>query len=198
MAQEVRRVGARRTASLVLVVLGTVILFVGGIALYAREEVFDADAFAQHASESLSDDRVDNAVANPIVDQAIKVGPDELINARPLLTAATRGVLASQQFRGIKDADMGWAAALDDITDATRDPVARYLEIEKLHEVGEPPPWLQTDKPWDNPEVTGQPVPVTVRIPPLDALAHGAAYFNAVERSPLHGKLLDGLRDYYG
>lgn len=44
MAQEVRRVGARRTASLVLVVLGTVILFVGGIALYAREEVFDADA----------------------------------------------------------------------------------------------------------------------------------------------------------
>jgi hypothetical protein len=99
MAQEVRRVGARRTASLVLVVLGTVILFVGGIALYAREEVFDADAFAKHASESLRDDRVDNAVANPIVDQVIKVGPDELINARPLLTAATRGVLASQEFR---------------------------------------------------------------------------------------------------
>ena len=91
MAQEARRVGARRTASLVLVVLGTVILFVGGIALYAREEVFDADAFAQHASESLGDDRVDNAVANPIVDQVIKVGPDELINARPLLTAAARG-----------------------------------------------------------------------------------------------------------
>jgi hypothetical protein len=99
MAQEVRRVGARRTASLVLVVLGTVLLFVGGIALYAREEVFDADAFAKHASESLRDDRVDNAVANPIVDQVIKVGPDQLINARPLLTAATRGVLASQQFR---------------------------------------------------------------------------------------------------
>ena len=38
-------------------------------------------------------------MANPIVDQVIKVGPDELINARPLLTAATRGVLASQQFR---------------------------------------------------------------------------------------------------
>ena len=99
MAQEVRRVGARRTASLVLVVLGTVILFVGGIALYAREEIFDPDAFAQHASESLRDDRVDNAVANPIVDKVIEFGPDQLINARPLLAAGTRGVLASQQFR---------------------------------------------------------------------------------------------------
>ena len=49
----------------------------------------------------------------------------------------------------------------------------------------------------ENVEVTGQPVLVTVRIPPLDPLAHGAAYFNAIERSPLHGKLLDGLREYY-
>jgi cytosine/adenosine deaminase-related metal-dependent hydrolase len=71
------------------------------------------------------------------------------------------------------------------------------LEIEKLHQVGKPPPWLQTDKPWDNPEVTGEPVPVTVRIPPLDPLTHSAAYFNAIERSPLHGGLLDGLRAYY-
>jgi hypothetical protein len=99
MAQEVRRVGARRTASLVLVVLGTVLLFVGGITLYAREEIFDPDAFAQHASESLGDDRVNAAVANPIVDEVIKVGPDQLINARPLLTAAARGVLGSQPFR---------------------------------------------------------------------------------------------------
>jgi hypothetical protein len=75
--------------------------------------------------------------------------------------------------------------------------VARYLEIEKLHEVGKPPPWLQTDKPWDYPDVTGEPVPVTVRIPPLDPLASTAAYFNAIERSHLHGSLLDGLRDYY-
>jgi hypothetical protein len=99
MAQEARRVGARRTASLVLVVLGTVLLFVGGIALYAREEIFDPDAFAQHASESLGDERVDAAVANPIVDEVIKVGPDQLINARPLLTAAARGVLGSEPFR---------------------------------------------------------------------------------------------------
>ena len=100
-------------------------------------------------------------------------------------------------YPGIEDADMGWAALLEDIAEAVRDPVARYLKIENLHKVGKPPPWLLTDKPWDDPKVTGKPVPVTVRIPPLDPLVHGAAYFNAVERSPLHGGLLDGLRDYY-
>ena len=79
--------------------VGTVLLFVGGIALYAREEVFDADAFAENASASLGDQRVDAAVANPIVDEVIKAGPDELINARPLLTSGVRGVLASEAFR---------------------------------------------------------------------------------------------------
>ena len=50
-------------------------------------------------------------------------------------------------YPGIRDADMGWAEALADIAQAKADPVARYLEIEKLHQVGKPPPWLQTDKP---------------------------------------------------
>jgi len=82
--------------------------------------------------------------------------------------------------------------------EARRDPVARYLEIEKFHKQGKkPPPWLKTDKPWDDPDVTGKPVPVTVKIPPLDPLVHDAAYFRSVKRSPLHGHLLDGLRSYY-
>jgi 5-methylthioadenosine/S-adenosylhomocysteine deaminase len=100
-------------------------------------------------------------------------------------------------YPGIKDADIGWAAALADMEEAKSDPVARYLEFEQLHEVGKPPPWLRTDKPWDDPAVTGKPVPVTVRIPPLDSLVHDAAYFRAVKRAPLHGGLLDGLRSYY-
>ena len=98
---------------------------------------------------------------------------------------------------GIKDADMSWNAVLADIAAATADPVARYLEVEKLHQVGKPPPWLLTDKPWDDPQVTGEPVPVTVRIPPLDPLTHDRAYFEAIKSSPLHGKLLNRLRDYY-
>lgn len=100
-------------------------------------------------------------------------------------------------YPGLKDADMGWAEALADMAEARRDPVARYLKIEHLHEVRKPPPWLRTDKPWDDPDLTGKPVPVTVRIPPLDSLVHDAAYFRAVKKAPLHGKLLDGRRSYY-
>lgn len=101
-------------------------------------------------------------------------------------------------YPGIPDADMGWAAVLADIAQAKADPVARYLEIEKLHQLGKPPPWLMTDKPWDDPSHTGKEVPVTVQIPPLDSLTHDAAYFAAVKNSPLHGGLLDPVRDYYG
>jgi cytosine/adenosine deaminase-related metal-dependent hydrolase len=103
----------------------------------------------------------------------------------------------------VPEADMGWQAVLDDIAEAVKDPVARYLKLEKQH--GDPDPtkrplWLMTDKPWDNPKVTNKPVPVTpevVRIPPLDTLVHDTAYFKAVAASPIHGGLLDGVKSYY-
>jgi 5-methylthioadenosine/S-adenosylhomocysteine deaminase len=100
-------------------------------------------------------------------------------------------------YPGVPDADMGWAAVNADIAEAMRDPVARYLVIEKLHEVGKPPPWLMTDKPWDDPSHTKKEVPVTVEIPPLDSLTHDTAYFDAIEASPLHGGLLDPVAAYY-
>jgi 5-methylthioadenosine/S-adenosylhomocysteine deaminase len=95
----------------------------------------------------------------------------------------------------VKDADMGWKEVLADIEKAKKDPVKRYLEIEELHELGKPPPWLKTDKPWDDP--TGKKLPVDVYIPPLDPLNHNSAYFKAIAASPLHGGALDPLRDYY-
>jgi 5-methylthioadenosine/S-adenosylhomocysteine deaminase len=100
-------------------------------------------------------------------------------------------------YPGVPDADMSWAGVQADIAKATADPVARYLEIEKLHKVGKPPPWLMTDKPWDDPSVTGKPVPVTVRIPPLDPLVPDESYFEAIAASPLHGGVLDGIRQDY-
>jgi 5-methylthioadenosine/S-adenosylhomocysteine deaminase len=106
-------------------------------------------------------------------------------------------------YEDVPEADMGWQAVLDDIAAARKDPLGRYFELEKQH--GDPDPekrplWLMTDKPWDNPKVTGKEVkilPQVVKIPPLDTLVHDRAYFDAVDASPLHGGLLDGLRDYY-
>jgi hypothetical protein len=64
----------RRLASVVLVVFGTVFLFIGGLTLYLREEVFDAESFADHASQSLGDERVGLAVSEPITDAVIAGG----------------------------------------------------------------------------------------------------------------------------
>ena len=98
----------------------------------------------------------------------------------------------------VKDADMSWAEAIADLTEAIREPIARYLKIEKFHKAGrKPPPWLKTDKPWDDPDVTGKPVAVDVRIPPVDSRTHDGAYFRAVKNAGLHGGLLDDLREYY-
>jgi hypothetical protein len=69
-----------------------------------------------------------------------------------------------------------------------------WLKIEKFHKQGKKtPPWLKTDKPWDDPDVTGKPVSVTVQIPPLDSLVHvrrplpghqgGAAPWEAARRA---------------
>ena len=101
MAQVARQAGSRRVASLLLAVVGTVLLFFGGLTLYLREEVFDAESFAAHASESLGDDRVGLAVAEPITDEVIAKGPDQLINARPLLASGVQGVIESGPFRDL-------------------------------------------------------------------------------------------------
>jgi 5-methylthioadenosine/S-adenosylhomocysteine deaminase len=100
-------------------------------------------------------------------------------------------------YAGIEDADWGWQKVLDDIAEAKADPVKRYLEIEKAHKAGKPPPWLMTDKPWDSPAHTGKPVPVTVEIPPLDPLVHDPSYFDAIDASPIQGGLLDAIRQDY-
>jgi len=103
----------------------------------------------------------------------------------------------------VPEADMGWKAVLDDIAAAIKDPLGRYFELEKQHGNPDPekrPLWLMTDKPWDNPKVTNKEVkilPQVVKIPPLDTMVHDKRYFDAVDASPLHGGLLNGLRDYY-
>jgi hypothetical protein len=91
----------RQVASIVLAVVGCVLAVVGGVAFYAREQIFDSDAFADNAAETLKNDQVQEALADPIVDQAIDRGPDVLINARPVLLSATEGVIGSTPFRSV-------------------------------------------------------------------------------------------------
>ncbi len=93
--------GRRRVVSTILGIVGTVLLLVGGFALYARAELFDSDNFSETAAKSLREDPVRDALARPIVDQIITLGPDQLINVQPLLTGAVSGALETNAFKSV-------------------------------------------------------------------------------------------------
>ena len=84
-----------------LAVIGCALALVGGVALYARAEVFDSSVFAGNAAESLKDHQLRTALVEPFADQATKRGPDALINVRPLLVGAAEEAIGSPAFRGV-------------------------------------------------------------------------------------------------
>ncbi len=91
----------RGALSTILAAAGAALLLVGGFALYARQELFDSDAFSRTAAKSLSDSSVRDALARPIVEQIVTVGPDQLINVQPLLEGAVGGALETNAFKGV-------------------------------------------------------------------------------------------------
>ena len=99
----------------------------------------------------------------------------------------------------VPDADMTWKQVVDALEDAREDPQGARMRMTAAVRGGEEPVRLLPDKPWDEPDLlAAAPPPAAGKVPPLDSLAADAAYFKAIEASPLHGGLLDGLRHYYG
>lgn len=84
-----------------MAIAGALLAVIGGVLLYLRAEVFNADAFGDHAVEALRKQEVRDALTDPIVQRAVDNGPDELVNATPLLRSVVVGVLDSRTFQGI-------------------------------------------------------------------------------------------------
>jgi hypothetical protein len=101
----------------------------------------------------------------------------------------------------VEDADMSWPAVVDAL-EAVRaspgaPPPARGARVAGAGGTGG---FLQLipDKPWDDPQARVAALDLReARIPPLDSLVHDDAYFDAIDRAPLHGGVLSGLRAYY-
>jgi hypothetical protein len=85
----------------VLVVLGTVFLLIGGVLLYARQEVIKSDAFAAHANHALQDENVRAAIGDAVLNQVTTGGGADLLSFRPALESVLDGVIASPQFRAV-------------------------------------------------------------------------------------------------
>lgn len=91
----------RRRLSLALAIIGAVIALIGGVLLYARENVFDADALSDRAEEALTDERLRLALAQPISEAIIDSGPTPLVNARPLIESVVTGALGTPPVRAV-------------------------------------------------------------------------------------------------
>src|SRR2546430_88487 len=106
----------RRVAATALVVLGTFSALVGGVLLYARQEVVNPHAFAAHASHALKDENVRAAIGDAVLDQVTRSGPPDLLSFRPALESVLDGVIGSPPFRALF---VGRELLLDNFADDT-------------------------------------------------------------------------------
>ena len=103
---------SRGALSVVLIVAATVLAVAGGVALYAREEIVDADAFTERAVDAVERDPVREVVSREIVVQLIDRGSTDLISARPVLESVVEFVVASQPFQRVLRASAAQAHRL--------------------------------------------------------------------------------------
>jgi hypothetical protein len=89
--------------SYALTIAGAVLLLVGGLALYLREEIIDEDAFAQRSTAVLEDDAVAHAVSRELAAEVSNAGPPQLVSARPILESVFEALIGTQQFEKVFD-----------------------------------------------------------------------------------------------
>ncbi|MEO7197250.1 MAG: hypothetical protein ABIZ50_02130 [Solirubrobacterales bacterium] len=108
-----------------LATLGALLGLLGGILLYARENILDRDALASRAETALSNQRVRLALAQPISDAIIDSGPAKLVNARPVIESVVTGALGTSPVRAaVGEAVKALGEKLFD-----RDPQALLLNV---------------------------------------------------------------------
>src|SRR4051794_22029239 len=81
----------------VLLITGVIALMVGGLALYGRHSVIDADAFADRALTALQQDEVKDEIAARITRREIEANP-ALAARRPVLEAAVSDLVDGTAF----------------------------------------------------------------------------------------------------
>src|SRR5918998_3650091 len=91
----------RSAPSVVLTVLGALVLLVGTVAFYVRQEIVDREAFADRALVALEDDGVRTVIRDEIVVGLVDRASGDLIAAQPLLEPVVDVVIASEPFRAI-------------------------------------------------------------------------------------------------
>jgi hypothetical protein len=87
--------------SIALTALAAVLVLVGGIALYARQEIVDEGTFAQRATDTLEKDAVRHAVSRQVAASFTDVGPPQLVSGRPVLESVIEALISTGPFQRV-------------------------------------------------------------------------------------------------
>ncbi len=89
---------ARRAGSILLVLLGSLTILAGGIALYARQEILNSGSFADRAVDALHQPDLQRVIARELAVQVIEPNAPDVIAARPVVVSTLRLLVGSGVF----------------------------------------------------------------------------------------------------
>jgi hypothetical protein len=94
-----RRKRARAALSITLVVLASITALVGGVVLYAHEEIVSTPAFVDRAQDALREPYVRQVITREITAQLLEPALPDVVAARPVIQGAINVVLTSSPFQ---------------------------------------------------------------------------------------------------
>jgi hypothetical protein len=114
--QPLRRQRARRIAAAALATLSAVLLLVASLGWWADRQLLDSDRFTDTAGSLLTEQDVQDALAEAITDQISEAAGTDLDLVQPFIANIVGGVVESDQFQQVFDAAVRRAheAVVDD------------------------------------------------------------------------------------
>ncbi len=88
----------RRVTSIVLLIAACVTLLVGGVTLYARQEIVNPSAFAQRAIDAVHQPTVQRVLTRELAVQVVEPAVPDALAVRPVLSTALRALVTSSSF----------------------------------------------------------------------------------------------------
>src|SRR5947207_7555820 len=92
---------SRGVISVTLIVLASIAALVGGVVLYAREEIVSTPAFADRAADALAEPHVQAVVSREVTVQLLEPALPDAVAARPVIQSAVKFAIGTPAFRSV-------------------------------------------------------------------------------------------------
>lgn len=92
---------SRGAISITLIVLASISALVGGVVLYAREEIVSTPAFVDRAADALAQPHVQGVVSREVTVQLLEPALPDVVAARPVIQTAVKLAIGTPAFQSV-------------------------------------------------------------------------------------------------